>query len=162
MTAAAAEFPKPSRLKRVALAALIGVVSLNVWTGAPLFALWVGSRVQGSGPPAMAAIFVTAVVLLAASLLLIRLLAVLGARYDAVTGQTPTVRVHTPWLRSMRGEREQYPGHAPRLTALERTLVVMVVVAFCAFEIWFFFFSTSPIDGRSGRGALSPAPAPSA
>jgi hypothetical protein len=34
---------------------------------------------------------------------------------------------------------------------LERILVVCVVLAVAAFEIWFFFFSTSPIDGRSGR-----------
>jgi hypothetical protein len=159
MTDAATPLPKASRLKRVGLAAVIGVVSLNVWTGGPLFALWVGSRVQGSGPPAMAAIFVAAVVLLVTSLVLIRVLAVLGAKYDTLTGQAPTVRAHTPWLRSMSGEREQYPGQAPRLTALERTLVVMVVVATCAFEIWFFFFSTSPIDERSGRSALPPAPA---
>jgi hypothetical protein len=58
----------------------------------------------------------------------------------------------------MRGEREQYPGQSPRLTALERILVVMVVVAIGAFEIWFFFFSTSPIDERSGRSALPPTP----
>ena len=151
MTAAAADLPKGSRLKRVGLAALIGVASLNVWTGAPLFALWVGSRVQGSGPPTMAAIFVFAAVWLAVGLVLVRLLAGLGARYDAVAGHAPTVRTHTPWLRSMSGEREQYPGEAPRLTVLERTLVVMVVVAVCAFEVWFFFFSTSPIDQRSGR-----------
>lgn len=29
----------------------------------------------------------------------------------------------------------------------------MVIVVFLLFEIWF-FFSTSPIDSRSGRGAL--------
>jgi hypothetical protein len=30
-------------------------------------------------------------------------------------------------------------------------LVVWVVVAVAAFEVWFFFFSGSPIDQRSGR-----------
>jgi hypothetical protein len=29
--------------------------------------------------------------------------------------------------------------------------VILVVLAFVAFEIWFFFFSSSPIDQRSGR-----------
>jgi hypothetical protein len=32
----------------------------------------------------------------------------------------------------------------------------MVVVAFVLFEVWFFFFSGSPIDSRSGRAALEP------
>ena len=146
--------PRASALKRIGLAALIGLVTLNVWTGSPLFALWVGSRVQGTGPPTMAPIFVVAVVLAALSLALVRLLAYLGAAYDDATGEYPTVRKHTPWLRSMRGERPQYEGIRARLTVLERTVVIMVVVVVALFEIWFFFFSTSPIDQRSGRSAL--------
>ncbi|HEV2076165.1 MAG TPA: hypothetical protein VGR10_07980, partial [Thermoleophilaceae bacterium] len=30
-------------VKRVLLASAVGVVGLNVWTGSPVFALWVGS-----------------------------------------------------------------------------------------------------------------------
>jgi len=30
----------------------------------------------------------------------------------------------------------------------------MVVVAFVLFEVWFFFFSASPIDNRTGRASL--------
>ena len=37
----------------------------------------------------------------------------------------------------------------------DRTLVSVVVIAIAAFEIWFFFFSASPIDHRSGRAAAS-------
>ena len=139
---------------RILLAALMVVVGLNVWTGSPLFALWVGSRVQGSGSLTMTAVFVVVIVLAATSLTLAWILSLLGAKYDRITGQGPTVAQHTPWLRSMRGERERYPGVRAHLTALERVLVAMVVIAFVAFEIWFFFFSTSPIDQRSGRGAL--------
>ena len=142
------------RVKRVALAATMAVVTLNAWTGSPLLALWVGSRVQGSGPPKMASIAVVAVVLGVLSFALVKLLRRLGAMYDQLTGQSATVTQHTPWLRSMRGERERYPGMRPHLTMLERILVVMVLVVFAAFEIWFFFYSTSPIDQRSGRGAL--------
>jgi hypothetical protein len=75
-----------------------------------------------------------------------------------MTGQPPAARKHVSWLRSMRGERVQYADTPARLTALERTLVAMVVIAFVLFEIWFFFFSTSPIDNRSGRGDAGPAP----
>lgn len=147
-----------SFLKRVALAAAIGVVALNVWTGSPLLALWIGSRVQGSGPPSMAAIAVFVVVFAMLSFGLYQLLKLLGTAYDRATGTTATVRRHTPWLRSMRGERELYAGEKPRLTAVERILVGMVILVFAIFEIWFFFFSTSPIDQRSGRGALPPEP----
>lgn len=145
-------------LKRVALAAAIGIVALNVWTGSPLLALWIGSRVQGSGPPSMAAIAVFIVVFATLSIGLYQLLKLLGTAYDRATGTTATVRQHTPWLRSMRGERELYAGEKPRLTAVERILVGMVILVFAIFEIWFFFFSTSPIDHRSGRGALPAEP----
>jgi hypothetical protein len=145
-----------SGVKRLGLAALIAIVSVNVWTGSPLFALWVGSRVQGTGPPKMESFAVVAVVLIAMSVALVKLLSYLGSAYDSASGQQPTVRAHTPWLRSMRGERPQYPGEAPRLTVLERTLVAMVLVVVVLFEVWFFFFSPSPIDQRTGRSEVPP------
>jgi hypothetical protein len=131
----------------------MAVVAVNIWTGAPLLALWIGSRVQGDGPPTMGAIFAVVGCLLVGVLGLARLLAALGAAHEAATGHQ-SVRRHVPWLRSMRGERERYAGDPIRLSALDRTLVVVVVVAVIAFEIWFFFFSSSPIDQRSGRAAL--------
>ena len=138
------------------LAALMGVVALNIWTGSPLLGLWVGSRVQGEGPPQMHAIFVVALVIGVVSFVLAQMLGRLSATYDELTGVAPTVRDHTPWLRSMRGERPQYVGVEPRLTALERILVIMVIVAVALFEVWFFFFSSSPIDQRTGRSQVDP------
>ncbi len=141
----------------MAIVTAMAVVTLNIWTGAPLLALWIGSRVQGGGPPTMGAVAVVVVSLLIVVLGLLRLLAALSAAH-AIPGQHE-VRRHVPWLRSMRGERESYRGNATQLTALDRTLVSVVVIAIAAFEIWFFFFSTSPIDQRSGRAA---APRPNA
>ncbi len=147
---------RASAPKRIAFAALLTIVGLNVWTGGPLLALWVGSRVQGSGPPTMGAVFVVVVVLAIVCFVLAALFGRLTRRYQEMTGQAPTVSQHTPWLRSMRGERPQYAGVEPTLTAPERILVGMVVVAFVLFEVWFFFFSASPIDNRTGRAALEP------
>jgi len=59
----------------------------------------------------------------------------------------------------MRDERPRYEGVTPTLTTPERILVGMVVVVMVAFEIWFFFFSASPIDNRSGRSAAPVRPA---
>ncbi len=147
---------RASAPKRVAFAAVLTIVGLNVWTGGPLLALWVGSRVQGSGPPTMGAVFVVVIVLGAVSFALAVLFSRLTQKYQEMTGQRATVRNHTPWLRSMRGERPQYQGVEPTLTTPERILVAMVVVAFVLFEIWFFFFSASPIDNRTGRTAVPP------
>src|SRR3954471_4194016 len=139
-------------IKRVALVAAMAVVTVNVWTGAPLLALWVGSRVQSHSQASMAGIAVVAIVLGIVCFLLLRLLRVLGARYDRLVGASPTVRTHVTWLRSMRGERPEYEGVAPTLTMAERIAIAAVVLAFALFEVWFFFFSTSSIDQRSGRG----------
>ena len=64
--------------------------------------------------------------------------------------QSPRLRVDA--VTEMRGERPVYPGEKPSLTAPERILVLVTVVAVVIFEVWFFFFSGSPFDQRSGRG----------
>jgi hypothetical protein len=145
MEAAQPEVGRGSWPKRVVLAALIAIVSLNIWTGSPVLALWIGSRIQGDGPPKMSSIFVVAAVLAAVSLGLLRVLAVLQEAYERATGQERSVRAHTPWLRSMAGERPQYPGERAQLTMVERIIVISVVLAAVAFEVWFFFFATSPL-----------------
>lgn len=130
---------------------LMAVVALNVWTGSPLLALWVGSRVQGSGPPSMSAIAVVGLMIAGVSGVLVAVLNGLRRTYDRVTGRRPTVSRHTPWLRSMRGERPHEEGDQAQLSLFDGILVGMVMLVVAVFEIWFFFYSGSSIDGRSGR-----------
>jgi hypothetical protein len=129
----------------------MALASVNIWTGSPLMALWVGSRVQSSGTTSMGAIGIVAVTLAALSLVLIKLLGVLQAAYDGLTGHRRSVRRTLPWMRSMRGERPHEQPEGVRPSAAELMLIACVVVAVVAFEVWFFFFSSSPIDQRSGR-----------
>jgi hypothetical protein len=143
-----------SRAKRVLLSAGIALASLNIFTGAPMLGLWVGSRVQSDGPPTAGALLVVVLVMGTTVLALVRLIAILQNAHDKLTGGGRTVREHTPWLRSMRGERPRYPGEPAPLTAPERVLVAVAVLAIGVFEVWFFFFSGSSIDQRSGRGAV--------
>src|SRR3954452_18548442 len=139
------------RAKRVGLQIAMLLTALNVWTGSPLLALWIGSRLQGSGAPQMGPIFVVVVAFGVLSFGLASVLARLGDRYNRLTGQTVQVHRHVAWLRSMRGERPQYPGEHVQVTSLETVLIVTVALCVLAFEIWFFFFSGSPIDQRTGR-----------
>jgi len=76
------------RSKVVGLRMAMLLVALNVWTGSPLVALWIGSRLQGSGPPQMGPVFVVVVAFAAISFTLASLLARLGDSYDRMTGQT--------------------------------------------------------------------------
>jgi hypothetical protein len=140
------------RLERVALVAGMSVASLSLWTAAPLLGLWVGSRVAPSSGISMGALVAVVATIGLACWLLLRALAWMGRTYDGLTGRTAGVRRHTPWLRSMSGEREHgVPGAEAHLTPLEYILVGAVLLAYLAFELWFFFLSSSPIDQRSGR-----------
>jgi hypothetical protein len=141
-----------ARLKRAALLAAMTAATMNVFTGAPLLSLWIGSRVQGtSQQPTMAPVAVVAVSMGVFGFILLRLLRRLGDAYDRSIGRQPMIGQHVPWLRSLRGERPHEAGDDYSLSALEIILCAMVIVAFAAFEYWFFFESGSSIDQRSGR-----------
>ena len=45
------------RMQRALLLAAMAVVAVNIWTGSPLLALWVGSRLQGTSGLSMGAVF---------------------------------------------------------------------------------------------------------
>jgi hypothetical protein len=139
--------------KRIGLAALMAFLATNVWIGGPLLALWIGSRLQtASGgsltirPSTALAVFASLAVITVA---LVKLLGLVAAAYDRAAGIGPAARRRDSWVSV---ERKSY--ERPTLSMLERLLVIVVAMAAIAFEIWFFFFSTSPIDQRSGRSAV--------
>jgi uncharacterized membrane protein (DUF485 family) len=134
------------RLERVGLNILMALSAINIWTGAPLLAVWVGSRVvESSTSVTMSAVFLVVVVLFACCLGLIYVLSWASTTYDHITGRPQTVKRHVPWLRSMRAERVNYEREKQLITPLERVMVIAVVLAFLAFELWFFIYSPSPI-----------------
>jgi hypothetical protein len=118
-----------SRLKRAAVLAATAIVGLNVWTGSPLLALWIDSRVENANTAAgasMAAIAVVIATMVLTSWLLLRLLYRLQAEYARLLSRPPKMRRAT-WLRSMRAERGEWERqHDPdaRVSAFE--LVVMI------------------------------------
>ena len=140
------------RAKRYGLAALIAFVALNVWTGSPLLALWIGSEVQGEETqPSMAAFAAVIGSLAVFSFVLYQALKRLSYAYRETTGTLPTVRSHAPWLRSMRGERPEHQEAKAGVGGPEQIVVICVILAAVAFEAWFFFFSGSSLGGGSGR-----------
>ena len=94
-------------LKKIGLVTASAICSINLWTGAPLFAVWVGSKVQGNlNSLSMTAVFSVIVVLAALVFLLAWALTWINAKYDDLTGRHPEARHTSPWLRSLRDERE--------------------------------------------------------
>jgi hypothetical protein len=133
-------------LKKIGLVTASALCSINLWTGAPLLAVWVGSKVQGNlNNLSMTAVFSVVAVLAASVFLLALLLTWLNAKYDELTGRPPAARQTSPWLRSMRDEREENVRRKYGISAVERVVVVSVVAAVLAFEVWFFFFAGSSL-----------------
>ena len=131
------------RAARVGLAALTAVLSVNLWTGAPLFAIWVGSRVQNGTGLTMSAVGVVIGVLAGLVALLVFALVRVEAAYKVLSGE-PTQRRTSPWLRSLRDERPEL-AERRKLGGFEKALVVAVVLGVGVFEVWFFFFAGSSI-----------------
>jgi hypothetical protein len=133
-------------LKKIGLVAASAFCSINLWTGAPLFAVWVGSKVQGNlNNLSMTALFSVIVVLAACVFGLAALLTWINAKYDEVTGRPAAARQTSPWLRSMRDEPEEDVRRRYGISAVERVVVISVVAAGLAFEVWFFFFAGSSL-----------------
>lgn len=141
------------RIQRTGLVAAMVLATVNIWTGAPALGLWVGSRVAPSSGISMLAVATIAVTMGTASYLLVRTLGWLGAAHNRLCGHESTIRRHTPWLRSMSGERRpELGGTTPPLTAIDYVVITVVVACVIAFEAWFLLFSSSPLDDGTGRG----------
>jgi hypothetical protein len=130
-------------VKRLGLVALMALAAVNLFTGAPLFAIWVGSRVQGdAGGLSMTAVLCVIVVLALACAALVWALNALGAKHDELIGrQAP--RRQAPWMRAFNTPSGR--SQAASLGALDKILVGAVVLAVLAFETWFFFFAGSSL-----------------
>jgi hypothetical protein len=130
--------------RRLLLAAATAFFAINLWTGAPLFALWVGSQVVGQQALSMGAVFVVIIVLAVLVCAIVFTLARLDARYKALTGQ-PLRENRLTWLRSMNTQRET--GQAIPLSLLEGIIMATVYVAVMLLLVWFFVFAKSPLPG---------------
>jgi hypothetical protein len=133
-------------LKKIGLVTASALCSINLWTGAPLFAVWVGSKVQGNlNNISMTALFSVVVVLAATVFALAYILTWLNTTYDNLTGRPAAARQTSPWLRSMRDEREDDVRDRYGVGGIERVVVICAVLGCLAFEVWFFFFAGSSL-----------------
>lgn len=131
-------------LERVALAGATAFITVNFWTGAPLLALWVGSRAVGRQTLSMGAVGVVIVVLAALVFTLAIALTWLNNVYDELVKRPRTER-RPPWLRSMRGESESHVSQRVGTTVLELIVMINVYIAVIALAIWYVFFAGSPL-----------------
>lgn len=138
------EAPRWLTLKRLAVAAATAFLSINLWTGAPLLALWVGSHSSDDTVLSMRAVCIVVLVLAVLVLVIAIALTWLSNTYDELVGRPQSER-RMPWLRSMRGEAEGHISARVGITLPERIVMTSVYLAVIALLIWFLFFAGSSL-----------------
>jgi hypothetical protein len=129
------------RLIAALLIALMAVGSIVLWLGIPVGWLYLVSRLVDSSQPSMGP-YVLLIVGIPASMIVVgKALSKLNRVYGEVMGTTPTARTRSPWMKSMRGERD---SGRPR-TVLDVVMVWSVALALLCFGVWFFAFAGSSL-----------------
>jgi hypothetical protein len=132
-------------VKRVGLGSLTALVAVNIWTGAPLLAVWVGSTAQGGFTKAsLGAVALVVVVLTIVEIGLLMILTWSNARYDQLIGRAPQ-RPHYPWRTSVRDQSAKVIAQRRGVSAVERIVALSVVAGALVFEFWFFFLAGSSL-----------------
>ncbi|HEY6770966.1 MAG TPA: hypothetical protein VI035_00795 [Solirubrobacterales bacterium] len=134
-----------THLKKIAIVIATAVAMVNVWTGAPLLAVWIGSHAQGGQVLSLRGVVIVLLVLGVLAFLLAWALAWLNAKYDQLSGRPPTLTRTSPWYRRMRGELDEHLRTRYSLSPPERVVAGCVIAGVLAFEVWFFFIAGSPL-----------------
>ena len=131
--------------KKTLIVIATALAAVNLWSGAPLLAVWIGSHAQGGNVLSLRGVVIVLVVLGVLAFLLAWALSWLHAKYDELVGRPPTLTRTSPWQRRMRGELDEHLRERYDLSAPERVVAACVIAGLLAFEVWFFFFAGSPI-----------------
>jgi hypothetical protein len=137
-----AESARAEKAKRLAIVAACAFLSINIWTGAPLLALWVGSQFSDQHVLDMAAVVVVVVVLAGTVVVMAVALTWLSNIYDELIGRPPGERRAT-WLRSARAEERGHVSSRVGVTVVEWIVMVSVWVAVIALMVWLVFVAGS-------------------
>jgi hypothetical protein len=132
-------------LKRIGIVIATALAAVNVWTVAPVLAVWVGAHAQGGKVLSLRGVATVLVVFSVLAFLLAWALAWLNAKYDELTGRPATLTRTSPWYRRMRGELDEHFRTRYALSAPERVVAACVILGVLAFEAWFFFFAGSSL-----------------
>ena len=133
--------------KRALFAAATAFLSINLWTGSPILALWVGSQAADERELSMTPLFVVIVTLAVLTVAISVTLLWLEQRYRLLVG-LPSREARLTWLRSFNSQRE--PVRQVPTSMLERIVTVVVYVAVVLLLVWFVFFAGSPLSDYAG------------
>jgi hypothetical protein len=120
----------------------MAIGSVFMWLGVPTLWLLIASRLTESKTPGMGIYGLRLVCIPATMFVVGKALHSLNRLYGEVTHSTPTTtrRITSPWLRSMRGERDS--GRERQVVDI--VMVWSVLIAVLCMAIWFFFLAGAP------------------
>jgi hypothetical protein len=130
------------QLRRALFAAATAFLSINLWTGAPLLSLWVGSQAADRQTLSMAAVLVVVLVLAVLTVAMSVALLWLEGRYRRLVGH-PLRENRLTWLRPFNAQQE--PVRQVPMSMVEHIVTVTVYVAVIALIVWFLLFAGSPL-----------------
>lgn len=134
-------------MKTIAQGLLIGLMALGsvfLWIGIPVGWLILASHLTDSSAPSLGPYVLIIFAIPVSMVIVARILRRLDGVYTRVSGgPIDEGPVRSPWLKSMRGERDS----TRRLTVLDTVMIWSVSVALVAFGIWFFAFAGSSLPG---------------
>jgi hypothetical protein len=128
---------------RAALAGVTALATVNVWTGCPLLALWVGSQAAGTHALSMFGVVVVLIALALLEAAMVMVLAWLTNAYDELVG----IRRREPratWIRRLCAPESAGLNRKLEITSLEGIVVINVYVAVITLIVWYLFFAAHP------------------
>ena len=119
------------------LVMLMAVGSILMWIGAPVFWLWLASRLASSSQPSLGLYVLVLVGIVVTMAGIGRLLGAVNRVHMAMTDRIPQKRQETVWLKSMRADASSSREHG----ILGTIMAVSVALALLAMGVWFFLFA---------------------
>ena len=133
--------------RTVAAGAVAGVMllaALSLWSVIPLVWLWVGSQFANSQFPSLGPYLIVLFGAIASILLVAWILGRLNEVYIRLTGARDVGPIRMGWMKSLRDSEKS--GDPPSL--IEVVIIGSVVIAFIAFIAWFFIAAGSPLPNN--------------
>jgi hypothetical protein len=123
------------------LVVLMALGSVLMWLGVPIGLIYVASKISGSSSPTLGPYLLVLIGLPIGMTIVGKFLGWLDRRHQAITGGAEDQRRSAPWLKSMRGDRDDHR----RGGVLDKVMIISVGLALLLFGIWFFGFAGSSL-----------------
>lgn len=125
-----------------AVAGLMLLAALSLWSVIPLVWLWIGSQLTDSQFPSMGPYLVVLFGAIASIILVAWVLGRLNEVYIRLTGARDVGPIRMGWMKSLSDGIGSRPP-----TLIEVVIIGSVLIAFIAFLAWFFILAGSPLPG---------------